>query len=300
MSLHSGLAEHRYITILHHPAPGYCVTISHPDKVHLPVSRIFAGYAHSLDAYLAAALKWRDDTYAKLHHKPLRTQASRTVGPGQGTGNAKSRRAERRLIRLLRVTPARRRGLFIDATALIERMTGNSPGRHMPTRRHFSFKDYCEKKLPVTRAPHGVAVGDLASGTLSKQGAVATAHHPAQAGKHDPRAEVDRAEGPCSMQCVACAAKQAVFPPLSAAGQRLSREADYDPGRLIAFLVKNMHLESDRALARLIDISPATLSKIRNRKLPVGASFLIRSHEASDIPVKALRLLMGDRRKLPR
>ena len=41
------------------------------------------------------------------------------------------------------------------------------------------------------------------------------------------------------------------------------------------FLVKRIHLESDRTLARLIDISPATLSKIRNRNLPVGASFLI-------------------------
>ncbi|MBC7500004.1 MAG: hypothetical protein H7315_05855 [Herminiimonas sp.] len=39
------------------------------------------------------------------------------------------------------------------------------------------------------------------------------------------------------------------------------------------------------------------MSKIRNRKLPVGESFLLRSHEATDIPVTALRVLMGDRRK---
>ena len=58
-----------------------------------------------------------------------------------------------------------------------------------------------------------------------------------------------------------------------------------------------MQLRNDRALAKLVDIRPTRLSKIRNRKLPVGESFLLRSHEATDIPVKALRVLMGDRRK---
>lgn len=99
------------------------------------------------------------------------------------------------------------------------------------------------------------------------------------------------------MQCVACAAKNVVLSQLKCAGPRLLNDTAYDPGRLVAFLVENMQLRNDRALAKLIDISPARLSKIRNRKLPVGESFLLRSHEATDIPVTALRVLMGDRRK---
>jgi hypothetical protein len=38
------------------------------------------------------------------------------------------------------------------------------------------------------------------------------------------------------------------------------------------------------------------ISKIRHHHLPVGASLLIRMHEISDVSIKDLRALMGDRR----
>jgi hypothetical protein len=39
------------------------------------------------------------------------------------------------------------------------------------------------------------------------------------------------------------------------------------------------------------------ISKIRHRRLPVGASLLIRMHEVSNLSIRDLRVLMGDRRE---
>ena len=301
MSLQSGPAEHRYITILHHPFPGYRVSVPHPDTAQPPVSKRFAGYAHSLDAYLAAAFKWRDDTYAMLHHKPLGMPASSTVPAARGTVPTLSR-AERQFIRLLRVSPAHRRGLFVDAAtaALTLRAAGDSREIDILNGRRLSFKDSCEKNRGTARAPRDVAARAQSSATLRELPKAVGRRHGTRSQKQDPLTEDGGSAEPCPMECIACAAKKRVLSQLAVARPRLLNETTYDPGRLIAFLVEKLALESDRALAKRIDISPASLSKIRNRKLPVGATFLIRSHEASDIPVKALRLLMGDRRKLPR
>ena len=42
--------------------------------------------------------------------------------------------------------------------------------------------------------------------------------------------------------------------------------------------------------------NPPVISKIRHHRLPVGASLLIRMHEVSDLSIRDLRYLMGDRR----
>jgi hypothetical protein len=56
-------------------------------------------------------------------------------------------------------------------------------------------------------------------------------------------------------------------------------------------------LKNDAALARALEVAPPLISKIRHRRLPVGASLLIRMHEVTDLPVHELRELMGDRRQ---
>jgi hypothetical protein len=38
------------------------------------------------------------------------------------------------------------------------------------------------------------------------------------------------------------------------------------------------------------------ISKIRSRKLPIGAPLLIRMHEVSGLSIQQLRKIMGDRR----
>jgi len=77
---------------------------------------------------------------------------------------------------------------------------------------------------------------------------------------------------------------------------RLADLAAYDPNHLLDSLIEKLHLKNDAALSRALEVAPPVISKIRHRRLPVGASLLIRMHEVSDLSIKDLRELMGDRR----
>ncbi|WP_019140482.1 hypothetical protein [Noviherbaspirillum massiliense] len=70
----------------------------------------------------------------------------------------------------------------------------------------------------------------------------------------------------------------------------------YDPNNLLESLIKKLNLKNDAALSRALEVAPPLISKIRHRRLPVGASLLIRMHEVSELSIKDLRELMGDRR----
>ncbi|HYD82345.1 MAG TPA: hypothetical protein VEC06_21285 [Paucimonas sp.] len=70
----------------------------------------------------------------------------------------------------------------------------------------------------------------------------------------------------------------------------------YDPNRLLDTLLERMNLKNDAALSRALEVAPPVISKIRHRRLPVGASLLIRMHEVSAMSIRELRDLMGDRR----
>jgi hypothetical protein len=76
----------------------------------------------------------------------------------------------------------------------------------------------------------------------------------------------------------------------------LLHDVNYDPNALLDALIEKLSLKNDAALARTLEIAPPVISKIRHRRLPVGASLLIRMHEVSDLSIKELRILMGDRR----
>lgn len=70
----------------------------------------------------------------------------------------------------------------------------------------------------------------------------------------------------------------------------------YNPSRLLDTLISNLRLKNDAALARVLEVAPPVISKIRHHRLPVGASLLIRMHEVSGLSIRDLRYLMGDRR----
>jgi len=71
---------------------------------------------------------------------------------------------------------------------------------------------------------------------------------------------------------------------------------NYDPNGLLNTLIEILNLKNDAALSRVLEIAPPVISKIRHRRLPVGASMLIRMHEVSELSIRELRELMGDRR----
>jgi hypothetical protein len=75
-----------------------------------------------------------------------------------------------------------------------------------------------------------------------------------------------------------------------------SAQFQYDPNNLLESLIEKLNLKNDAALSRALEVAPPLISKIRHRRLPVGASLLIRMHEVSDLSIRDLRALMGDRR----
>ena len=76
----------------------------------------------------------------------------------------------------------------------------------------------------------------------------------------------------------------------------LPLQESYNPNHLLDVLQGNLHLKNDAALSRRLEVAPPVLSKIRHRRLPVGASLLIRMHEVTGLSIRDLRDLMGDRR----
>lgn len=71
----------------------------------------------------------------------------------------------------------------------------------------------------------------------------------------------------------------------------------YDPNHFLDTLHANLHLKNDAALARLLDVGPPVISKIRHRRLPVGGALLIRIHDVTGLHIAELRAMMGDRRQ---
>ena len=77
----------------------------------------------------------------------------------------------------------------------------------------------------------------------------------------------------------------------------LLKDASYYPDALLDGVSTLLNVKHDAALAKKLDVAPPVISKIRHRRLPVGASILIRMHEVSNLSVGELRELLGDRRK---
>ncbi|MCG2584279.1 hypothetical protein [Massilia sp. TS11] len=63
------------------------------------------------------------------------------------------------------------------------------------------------------------------------------------------------------------------------------------PNVLLDTIIKKMQLKNDAELCRLLEVQPPIISKIRHRKLAVGATILLRMHEKSDISIKELKEL---------
>lgn len=61
------------------------------------------------------------------------------------------------------------------------------------------------------------------------------------------------------------------------------------PAGLLDGLRDRLQLKNDAALARLLQVSPPILSKVRLRKLPVSPALLLRIHDVTHIPLAELR-----------
>ena len=71
----------------------------------------------------------------------------------------------------------------------------------------------------------------------------------------------------------------------------------YDPGRLFNALCVHLKLRSDGGLARVLEVPTLLIRLMRTNELPVTPELLIRAEEVSGWSGRALRDLMGDRRR---
>ncbi|MFC7515078.1 hypothetical protein ACFQUU_08690 [Herbaspirillum sp. GCM10030257] len=67
----------------------------------------------------------------------------------------------------------------------------------------------------------------------------------------------------------------------------------YAPDNLLDGLIERLNLKNDAALSRTLEVAPPVLSKIRHRRLPIGASLLVRMHDMTGLQLNELRTLAG-------
>jgi len=58
---------------------------------------------------------------------------------------------------------------------------------------------------------------------------------------------------------------------------------------LIDYLLERFNLGTDAALARMMELQPPTISKMRHGKMSLTPSFILKVHDTFDIPVKEIK-----------
>ena len=70
--------------------------------------------------------------------------------------------------------------------------------------------------------------------------------------------------------------------------KRKSKPAE-DSNALLDLIRSRLRLNTDAALSRALEVAPPVISKMRNQKLAVGPSILLRMHEETGIPISQLK-----------
>lgn len=63
--------------------------------------------------------------------------------------------------------------------------------------------------------------------------------------------------------------------------------------QLLDHVMERGNLKNDAALSRALEVQPPVISKIRHGQLKVGATLLIRMHEAVDISIKEAKKFLA-------
>ena len=58
---------------------------------------------------------------------------------------------------------------------------------------------------------------------------------------------------------------------------------------LIDYLLERFNLGTDAALARMMELQPPVISKMRHGKMSLTPSFILKVHDTFDIPVKEIK-----------
>jgi plasmid maintenance system antidote protein VapI len=68
---------------------------------------------------------------------------------------------------------------------------------------------------------------------------------------------------------------------------------DYNPARLLDAMHERLNLKNDAAVARLLELPPAVVSKLRRRQASITAALLVRMHDITGWSISDLRELQG-------
>lgn len=74
-------------------------------------------------------------------------------------------------------------------------------------------------------------------------------------------------------------------------------ELKYQPGKLLDGMQEKLGAKNDAELSRMLHVAPPIISKIRHLRAPVSSSILLRMHEESQLEIRDLQEMMGDRRQ---
>ena len=82
---------------------------------------------------------------------------------------------------------------------------------------------------------------------------------------------------------------------------RALEPSSFVPNKLLDTLIEKMHLKNDAELCRVLEVQPPIISKIRHRKLAVGATILLRMSILDTWPnsMKRLRTAFRAARVMP-
>lgn len=72
----------------------------------------------------------------------------------------------------------------------------------------------------------------------------------------------------------------------------LLQNPDYDPNRLFDAMLVQLILKNDGQLARVLEVAPPVISKMRHRHIPIGPALLLRLHAVTDLHIRDILGLM--------
>ncbi len=75
---------------------------------------------------------------------------------------------------------------------------------------------------------------------------------------------------------------------------RKAEPPSFVPNKLLDTLIAHMQLKNDAQLSRRLGVPPPVVSQMRHRKLPVGATMLLRMHEESGMSISELKELLAE------
>ena len=64
------------------------------------------------------------------------------------------------------------------------------------------------------------------------------------------------------------------------------------PHPLLDRLMEAYTAKNDAALARLLDLAPPDISRIRNNRRPISAAMILQIHDATGWPIKDIKALI--------